>query len=168
MKACTICNHDHREKIENILFKMGPKGSSVTLDKIAEEFEVAPSELQRHILFHTPYGSEEGSDSLIRRIKMHEVDLLGESAREYMTTLKEVGLRIRNYTRDIDENAMEKKLSKPTVDLYLGCGENVRTTVRAIADIDNLLNGPKDEGISGLLALTQAINASRQACESDD
>lgn len=169
MKKCTICDHEHREKIERALFKMTPEGSSLTLEKIAEEFEVDPEGLRRHMLFHSPYGTEEGSDSTVRRIKMREVDLLGEVAQEYMDTLRHVGGRIRGYTKDPEDGAaFEKKLGKPAVDLYLGCGDNLQKTVKAITDIDNLLNGPKDDGLAGLAALTQAIHVSRTVGDQDD
>lgn len=148
---------------------MAPSDSSLTLEKIAEEFEVSVEDLQRHTLFHTPYGSE-GTDSIVRRIKMRELDLLGEAAQEYANTLMSVGGRIRGYvTDDTDSLAFEKMLGKSQVDLYLGCGDNLQKTVKAIADIDNLLNGPKDDGLAGLQALASAISASRRlAGEQDD
>lgn len=170
MKKCTVCDHEHREKIEQALFKMAPEGSSVTLEKIAEEFEVSVEDLQRHMLFHTPYGAESDGDSIVRRIKMREVDLLGEAAREYSNTLKYAGARIRGYLKESsDTMTFEKMLGKPQVDLYLGCGDNLQKAVKAIADIDNLLNGPKDDGLQGLAALANAIHNSRQmAGETDD
>ena len=169
MKKCAVCEHSDREKIERVLFKMTPEGSSFTVEKIAEEFDVTPEDLKRHMLFHSPYGAEEGSDSIVRRTKLRELDLLGEVALEYAATLKQVGSRIRGYTTDVEENVFEKKISKASVDLYLGCGDNLQKTVKSIADIDNLLNGPKDDGLAGLQALAAAINVSRQmASESDD
>lgn len=170
MKPCTVCDSKHRKKIERALFKVAPEGSSLTLENIAEEFEVSVEDLRRHILYHTPYGCEEGSDSIVRRMKTREADLLGEVAQEYSDTLKMVGGRIRSYIEDDDSGTtFEKKLSKSSVDLYLGCGDNLQKTVKAIADIDNLLNGPKDDGLQGLAALANAIHSSRQmAGESDD
>lgn len=168
MKECTICSHPLREKIEQALFKVSPEGSSITTEEIAEEFEVGVDELRRHMLFHTPMGGE-GTDSIVRRSKIREMELLGTAAREYIGTLTEVGSRIRGYTLDGDTTAFEKKISKATVDLYLGCGDNLQKTVRVLAEVDNLLNGPKDDGLQGLAALANVIHASRQtAGESND
>lgn len=163
MKSCTVCDSLHRKKIEQALFKMAPEGSSLTLENIAEEFEVPVEDLRRHMLFHSPYGCDEGTDSIVRRMKTREADLLGEAAREYADTLKQVGERIRGYiVQDDDGATFEKKLSKASVDLYIGCGANLQKTVQAIADIDNLLNGPKDDGLQGLAALANAIHSSCQ------
>lgn len=170
MKKCAVCIHECREKIERALFKMTPEGSSLTLEKIAEEFEVPVEDLQRHMLFHTPYGADKDSDSIVRRTKLRELDLLGDVAQEYAETLRQVGSRIRGYIKDSEDGAaFEKKLGKPQVDLYIGCGDNLQRTVRVIAEIDNLLNGPKDDGLQGLAALANAIHTSRQmAGETND
>ncbi len=168
MKKCSICDHPLRGKIEQALFKVAPEGSSITTEAIAEEFEVSVDELRRHMMFHTPMGSD-GVDSIVRRSKLREMELLGVAAREYLGTLEQVGARIRGYTADVDSSAFEKKLGKPTVDLYLGCGDNLQKTMRALAEVDNLLNGPKDDGLAGLSALANAIRQSREmAGESDD
>lgn len=167
MKKCAICDHPLREKIEQALFKVAPEGSSVTTEAIAEEFEVSVDDLRRHMMFHTPMG-EEGADSIVRRSKIREMELLGAAAQEYMGTLSQVGARIRGYATEEDSTAFEKKISKPTVDLYLGCGDNLQKTVRALADVDNLLNGPKDDGLQGLAALADVIHQSRQAVSEQD
>ena len=83
---------------------------------------------------------------------------------EYMTTMQVVGRRIRNYAKESDEDLrFEKLLSKPVTDLYIGCGDGLKGTVKALADINQQLNGPKDDGTSGLAALVTALNASRNA-----
>lgn len=174
MKNCMICDHAHREDIERALFNMSPENSSLTLEKISEEFEVPVSDLQRHSLFHSPYGAIEGSDSIVRRMKLREMDLLGEASREYYDTMKMVGNRIRKFAKnsDCDEDSMfERRVTKSIVDLYLGCGENLQKTTRTIADIDHMLNGPKDDGLSGLTALAQALQGSAptsQSCKDAD
>ena len=53
-------------------------------------------------------------------------------------------------------------MTKGMVELYLGCGDNVRKTIKDIADINQILNGPKDDGLSGLGALAAAIAGSKQ------
>lgn len=162
MKACPVCNHEHREAIEHAMFMMTPENASLSIESVAEEFDVAIEDLQRHMLFHSPYGTPKSSDSIVRRVKMQEVDLLGETALEYASTLRSVGARVRGMMSDPeDPKAFEKRLSKSITDLYLGCGDTLQKTVRAMADIDNLLNGPKDDGVSGLAALAQALQRSK-------
>lgn len=168
MKRCAICEHPERKKIEQALYKVTPEGSSITTEDIAAEFEVKVDDLRRHMLFHTSMG-DEGTDSIVRRSKIREMELLGAAAGEYVETLSEIGARIRSYTSDEDSTAFEKKISKPTVDLYLGCGDNLQRVVRTLAEVDNLLNGPKDEGLQGLAALANVIRQSKQmAGEVDD
>lgn len=169
MKGCTVCEHEHRRDIERALFKVTPqsKDKGVTIERIAEEFDVVPEDLERHCLFHSSCDSEE---SIVRQIKMKEADLLGEAAQEYMDTMRSVGRRIRGYTEDAESGDLrfEKLLTKPVTDLYVGCGDGLQKTVRALSEINNLLNGPKDDGLSGLNALVNAINGSRTPKESSD
>ena len=59
------------------------------------------------------------------------------------------------------EVAFERRATKPVVDLYVGAGDSVRKGVAAIADINQLLNGPKDDGLSGLAALAKVLHGSQ-------
>ena len=52
------------------------------------------------------------------------------------------------------------EFKKQLVDLYLGVGKEIRDTVKAIVEMDQLLNGPKDENVTGLMALAEAIRGS--------
>lgn len=159
---CKICTHQQRAEIEYALLH-GNTDPSVSVEDIAKEFEVDANELRKHALFHTPLGfSEDDTDSIAKKLKLRESDMLTEVALEYLVTLKGVGRRINKYVNEQDESIrLEKLMSKPMVDLYLGLGAEVRQTVRAIADIDNILNGPKEDNTSGLAALAAAINGSK-------
>ena len=89
------------------------------------------------------------------------MDTLEEVALEYLVTLKNVGRRINKYACEGEDSVrFEKLLTKPVSDLYLGLGSEIRQTMKAIADIDQLLNGPKTDNTSGLAALAAAITAS--------
>lgn len=163
MKTCAICSHPRRVAIENALFKVVPENSTLTLEKIAQEFEVTEADLREHALFHTSFNFEPNGDSIVRQIKMREADMLGAAAMEYMTTMQVVGNRIRSFaqTADDEDVRFEKCLTKPVADLFIGCGDGLKSTVKALADINQQLNGPKDEGTSGLAALAAALSASR-------
>lgn len=163
MKDCAICNHPHRMNIENALFKITPENAELTMSRIAQEYEVTEEALRAHALFHTSFNYEPNSDSIVRQIKMREADMLGAAAMEYMSTMQMVGQRIRGYATDsADEDIrFEKLLTKSVTDLYIGCGDGLKSTVKALADINQQLNGPKDDGSSGLAALAAALHASR-------
>ena len=170
MKACGICAHPQRVEIENALFKMAPENSTLTLEKIAGEFGVTEEDLRVHALFHTSFNFEPGGDSIVRQIKMREADMLGAAAMEYMTTMQVVGRRIRKFASESadDDVRFEKCLTKPVTDLFIGCGDGLKGAVKALADINQQLNGPKDEGTSGLAALAAALHASRNRGGEDE
>lgn len=163
MSDCAICNHPQREAIENALFKMVPENATLTLEELAKQFDVTEEELREHALFHTSFNFEPNGDSIVRQIKMREADMLGAAALDYMSTMQVVGKRIRHYAQDDldDDLKFTKLLTKPVADLYIGCGDGLKGTVKALADINQLLNGPKDEGVSGLAALAAALNSSK-------
>lgn len=161
MKKCTVCDHARREDIERALFRAAKnkEQGGMTLEKISEEFEVPIEDLQRHALFHSAMGAE---DSLIRQIHMREADVLAETVMDNALTLKAVGARLRDSMNDGDPDSVqfERRASKSVVDLYVGASEGVRKGVAAIADINQLLNGPKDDGLSGLAALANVLHGS--------
>lgn len=162
MNNCAICNHPERAAIENALFKMIPENATLTLETLAAKFEVTETELREHALFHTSFNFEPNGDSIVRQIKMREADMLGEAALEYMSTMKVLGKRIRKYASEEDKDFhFERTMTKPVADLFIGCGDGLKGTVKALADINQQLNGPKDEGASGLSALVAALNASK-------
>lgn len=163
MKACVICNHPMRVEIETALFKMSPDNSESILNSIAEKYDVPIEALQEHSLYHTSFGCEPGGDSIVRQIKMREADMLAFVALDQLETVKTVGKRIRRFadTDDPEDVRFEKSLTKSVVDLYVGAGDGVRRNVQTIADINQLLNGPKDDSLSGLAALAKVLQESR-------
>lgn len=164
---CEICTHENRLEIERALMNLS---SSVTIDKIAEDYNVSLEDLKIHALFHTPLGmQDEQTESIVQKLKLSESNMLSEVAIDYMITLKNMSNAINKamMTNDPSDNAMDsvfaisKIITKPVVELYLGLGAEVRKTVSEIAEIDNLLNGPKEDSTAGLAALVNAINASK-------
>lgn len=166
MAECSVCNSEYREEIEQRMIQT--PGSTGELEKISKDYNVPVEDLQRHALFHAPQSSE-GPDSLVRQIKMRETDMLAEAAADYMSTLQVVGKRIRQRASsdDPDDVMFERTLTKPVVELYTGCGSELRGHVKAIADINQQLNGPKDDGSAGLLALAEALRSSRTGSDSE-
>ena len=161
MKKCTVCGHALRENIERVLFRAAKnkEQDGLTLEQISAEFDVPVEDLRRHAIFHSALGSE---DSLVRQIHMREADLLAETVMDNAMTMKAVGARLRDSMNDVDPDSVqfERRASKSVVDLYVGASEGVRKGVAAIADINQLLNGPKDDGLSGLTALANVLHGS--------
>ena len=187
---CTICNHPDRAEIENAILSM-TDGSKTSIEVIAEQYDVSLADLKMHALFHTPLvgaadleelrdaetlGATEQTevvraaprDSLTRRMKLREADLLAAVGNEYLVTMKTMGRRINKLAQvseiDIEDNdrqlKLAKLLTKPMVDLYVGLGGEIRQTVKTMAELDRLLNGPEDSATSGLVALAKAIQGS--------
>ena len=169
-KTCKVCKHPSRDEIEAVLYRMTPKNADDLLMQLSDAYDIDIEELQRHAMFHacmdlSPQGEE---TSIVRQIKLRETDLLGQVAKDYADTLTLVGSRIRQKAlneSDVDgleDTRFERSMTKGMVELYLGCGDNVRKTIKDIADINQILNGPKDDGLSGLGALAAAIAGSKQ------
>ena len=163
MDKCMICNHPQREAIEAGLFRMHPENSTAVLLSLAEAFDVPVEELQKHALFHTSFDCSPTGDSIVRQIKMKEADMLASVALDQLETIKSVGKRMRGHIKNSNEDDLkfENVLTKPVVDLYVGASDSLRKNIQTIADINNLLNGPKDNGLAGLNALAQALHGSR-------
>ena len=196
--SCKICNHPDRAEIENAILTMtadAPPNEQNSIEKIAEQYKVPLDELKMHALFHTPLvgdgdieelhaeggcsitsfdsGDEQFSraaprDSLTRKMKLREADMLASVGQEYLVTLKTMGRRINKLAQvssiDIEDEEKQLKLAKlltkPMVDLYVGLGGEIRQTVKTMAELDRMLNGPEDNLGSGLGALAAAIRGS--------
>ena len=180
---CSICNRSDRADIENAILNISSE-TGMTIQKIAEQFQCSEADLRTHALFHTPLvapldattSEAETSDadvlagktSLARKMKLREADILSTVNNEYLVTLKAMGRRINKLANisSIDAEDAEKRvelaklLTKPMVDLYVGLGGEIRQNVKAMAEVDRMLNGPQENGNSGLQALADAIRGS--------
>lgn len=109
-----------------------------------------------------------GRESLTRKMKLREADMLAAVSNEYLVTLKAMGRRLNKLTAvssidaedDDKQYALSKMLTKPMVDLYIGLGGEIRQNVKVMAELDRMLNGPQDSTAGGLAALAQAIRGS--------
>lgn len=164
-KDCPVCKHHMREEIEAVLYRLTPKNGEELLDRLSAAFDLDIEDLQRHAMFHAAMdlSPKDENTSIVRKIALRETDMLAQCAKDYADTLSLVGQRIRAKARTEDNEVgaedirFERSVTKPLVELYIGCGDNVRKTIKDIADINQVLNGPKDEGLSGLGALAAAI-----------
>lgn len=195
---CRVCQHSQRADIENMLLELTDKEKGITVESIAEEYGISTNELKLHALYHTPLvrpedvevieatqpsefdkfepgvlvtdvpSTQPTRDSLVRRAKLREMDMLEAVSREYLVTLKAMGRRINKLARtsNIPEEdqdlqiQMAKMLTKPMTDLYIGLGGEIRQAVKTMSEVDRMLNGPEDAAVTGLRALTEAIRGS--------
>lgn len=182
---CSICNRSDRAEIENAILNISAE-SGLTVEKIAEQYELNINELRTHALFHTPLvtpcdivtpttdlqlnpdAEAKVPTSLARKMKLREADILTTVNNEYLITLKAMGRRIYRLAgvSEIDAEDETKKvelaklLTKPMVDLYIGLGGEIRQNVKAMAEVDRMLNGPQENSNNGLQALADAIRGS--------
>lgn len=161
MRSCPVCTSCRRVEIETALFRVHSDDGPEALENISKAFDIEVPALQEHMLFHAAMSS---ADSIARQIKMREADLLTASAIDQFNTMKSVGKRLRDAINEADSEDVrfEKCATKSVVDLYIGSADGLRRTVQTIADVNQLLNGPKDDGLSGLGALAKALDMSRQ------
>ena len=150
-KTCLICNNINRAQIDAALLNGEP------IEDVAHYHRVAEDELKMHAMLHV----EDDHPSITAQLKLREADMLTAVAEEYMQTLVLMGERIRSHA-DADL-AMEKLLTKSVVDLYLGVGSEIRHTVKALADLNSVINGDATGARSGLASLAEAINNSVRA-----
>ena len=159
---CPICNHPVRTAIEMAMLKCTPDNSDKVVERISRIYKVSKEDVHEHMLFHTFIGDDAEEDSIVRKLKLREADILGAAVVEQMATMQAVGQRIRKAAlSDSEDLRFEKTLTKPMVDLYNGPNDGMRQNIQALADINQLLNGPQASGISGLMALTQVLKDSR-------
>ena len=182
---CSICNRSDRGEIENAILNISAE-SGLTVESIAEQYKLNIDELRNHALFHTPLvapcdivtpttdlqlnpdAEAKVPTSLARKMKLREADILTTVNNEYLVTLKAMGRRINRLANvssiDAEDEAkkveLAKLLTKPMVDLYIGLGGEIRQNVKAMAEVDRMLNGPQDSGSNGLMALAEAIKGS--------
>lgn len=162
--ACSICEHPHRTAIENAVLSCSSDPNSKTLQEIAEEYHVSLNALKVHMVMHASMGFTDRKDgeTLARKCKVREADILSEVANEYLVTLKNLGRRINHHlSSNPEEVQAEKLITKPIADLYIGIGGEIRATVKTISELDQALHGPANGANDGIAALAAAITQSK-------
>lgn len=195
-RTCPVCNHPERAEIEAALLSVSSSRPELTLEVIADAYDISVDQLRVHALMHTPLAfdfSQESADALVKgfqekagltdeqgaashqasavpnisvrsritdKVNMREGDILLATANEYLTTLTILGRRIKTYAqaRTPDtELALPNFCNKAVVDLYIGCGSEIRQAIKGINDLNTSLNGSHDSSLAGLAALAAAL-----------
>lgn len=172
MMACVICTHEKRADIEHELLCRSMGDLSVTLESVAKKYKVKAIDLQVHSLMHQTLPTEEDKDgvptTLVAAVKFKEAEYIRQAITEYQNTLNLLGVKIREIIRShTDDNPTLHKLSRPTVDLYLGLGSEIRGAVDTLVKMNNLINGEDNSGMKGLVDLVTAINNSGKGSSND-
>lgn len=167
--TCPICEHPQRTAIENAVLSCSSDHDSETLQDIADEYNISLNALKVHMVMHASLGfvnrqeDDQPVDTLARKCKVREADILSEVANEYLVTLKNLGRRINKHlSSDSEEVQAEKLITKPIADMYIGIGGEIRATVKTISELDQALHGPKTGANDGIAALAAMIGQSRQ------
>lgn len=168
--ACSICVHPDRQSIEEhvMAFNYGIDGlatvegedpsSNFTLESIAEKFNVDLKDLQIHAVMHTTKVAQlEGQVSSISDdLKMYEAVVLNDSIKEFQTTMRIAGQKIRKQFAGADGRG----LSKEVVDVYINSGNQIRGAVKELFDMNQRINGEDKDGVQALATVVAAIRGS--------
>lgn len=195
-RTCPVCNHAERREIELAILSISPSRPELSLEVIADAYDLSVDDLRVHALMHTPLAldfSQESTDALVEQFKvkagfvdehgaashqapvvpniktrsritdkvnMREGDILLAAANEYLTTMQILGKRITTYATARGpemEMALPNFCTKAIVDLYIGCGSEIRQAIKGINDLNTSLNGSNDSSLAGLQALAAVL-----------
>lgn len=62
-RNCPICSHPERYEIERLVLSMSPSNPTLSLDAIADAFDVSSQDLRVHTLMHTPLSLDFSAES---------------------------------------------------------------------------------------------------------
>jgi hypothetical protein len=164
---CSICSHPHIEEINKAILAID--GVEITFDTVAEAFGLPESDLKIHAALHTQMPGAE-FDTIVGKIRLREGEVLRNSYNEYFDTMKRLGAHIKKAIGIADgflageegKPPLYRMVDKSTIDLYLGCGNQVRETVSALAELDETVS-EKEGGSKGILELVDAVRRSKHA-----
>lgn len=162
---CVICNHPKRKEIEQDLLIRNFGDSDVTFKTIADTYNVPVKDLQIHALYHVAI---EADNSITEQIHLREADVIRDSMNENFATLKNLSTKINQIVSEhTTKEPTLNMLSKSVVDLYLGCSQAINEAANTLVKLNLAVNGEKDNGLDGLKALVNVINASKSPNENE-
>lgn len=162
---CVICNHPKRKEIEQELLIRNFGDSDVTFKTIADTYNVPVKDLQIHALYHVAI---EADNSITEQIHLREADVIRDSMNENFATLKNLSTKINQIVSEhTSKEPTLNMLSKSVVDLYLGCSQAINEAANTLVKLNLAVNGEKDNGLDGLKALVNVINASKSPNENE-
>ena len=171
---CSICQHPSRMYIDSALLDGLPVAT------VAKQFDISTHALRKHrteCVAYTMSSSEfdmevrellkkearvhpeavealEGFDrmpSISQTLQLREADLLSDTMKEYMVTLKLLGEQVKGIIHEMQNEEGRYKarglLSKNICELYIAAGAEVRQCAKALSDMQRGKDGmPEGNG----------------------
>lgn len=173
--ACAICTHKDRLDIEADLRSRNIADTNITLQSIADDYDVNITDLQVHAMTHSfatdknkntsvDAGTATKPVSFVDAIEYREALYLREVIADNIATLRETGEIIRRAAKEHDDNDVPSlyRVPKQIVDLYKFCSESVTDAILDLAKVNNLLGNDIDDGTKALGQLALVIQSSVQ------
>lgn len=161
--TCRICSHPKRAEIEDKLMSArGTEELDTVIDQVSKEYKLSKIDLKVHMTLHcTVMEDAKDAVSMADKIKMNEADTLRETIKNYLVTLTNTGTKLNDILEDGDDAQTLRMIQKPIVDLYLGCGAEIRGTVEALIKLNAAVNGNESTATNSLRLLIETLNKSR-------
>lgn len=161
--TCRICNHPKRKEIEDKLMSVrGTEELDAVIDEVSKEYKLSKIDLKVHLTLHCSV-LEEAKDaaSMADKIKMNEADTLRETIKNYLVTLTNTGTKLNDILEEGDDAQTLRMIQKPIVDLYLGCGAEIRGTVESLIKLNAAVNGNESTATNSLRLLVETLDKSK-------
>ena len=157
--VCPVCESKFRHQIEVDLL------SGEAIEDVASKYErLSLDDVKLHAVAHMSI-IDKSDDSSATKLALREADVLSRVHSEYMATLTRLGKVIDTQLDLVDDGSLTlaQAISKSTVDLYLGTGNQIRETVRLLSETYADMNADSGaaENKSSIGNLVQALNRSR-------
>lgn len=156
---CPVCESKFRHQIEVDLL------SGESIEDVAERYEkLSLDDVKLHAVSHMSI-TDKSEESIATRLAFKEADALTRVHSEYMATLSRLGKVIDSQLDLVDDGSLtlSQAISKSTVDLYLGTGNQIRETVKLLSETYADMNADNgaSENKSSISNLVLALNKSR-------
>lgn len=158
---CPVCDSVARHQVEVAL--MSGLSPEEIVEKKYGKFTV--EDIRLHAVAHMELL--ESKESIATKLACKEADALTRVHSEYMATLSRLGKVISSQLDQVEDGSitMSQALSKATVDLYLGTGNQIRETVKLLTETYADMNADSGErdNKSSINKLVMAIDRSRNS-----
>lgn len=158
---CPICSSSNRHQIEVDL--LSGDSPEIVMSRGYGKFSL--DELRLHAVSHMDIRASEG-ESIATKLAFKEAETLTRVHSEYMATLRRVGQVISDQLDLVSDGSVTiaQALSKSTVDLYLGTGNQIRETVKLLTETYADMNADDGErdNKSSINKLVMAIHNSKE------
>lgn len=159
--TCRVCNHTKRDEIDKALMSInGTSNLESTIREVSSRYGIPVNALKVHYTLHCSVMEDaKNTASMADKVNMNEADALRETIRNYLVTLTNTGTKLNDILEEGDDAQTLRMIQKPIVDLYLGCGAEIRGTVDALIRLNVAVNGNESTATNSLKLLVETLNA---------